>query len=135
VVRRRFLRNQRRGRREKEEWKEREMVRYRSGQGKVGEGEEMGAMITEKKQPGVDDGSDRWGRLVRWAPPVRESERERVTVLGERWAELVFRYWAKLDLLWSKTSFLFFFFLLFFSDFLNHLYLLHKSFKQGQTNS
>jgi hypothetical protein len=27
------------------------------------------------------------------------------------------------------------FFLLFFSDFLNPLYLLHKSFKQGQTNS
>jgi hypothetical protein len=35
-----------------------------------------------------------------------------------------------------KLLFSFFsFFLLFFSDFLNPLYLLHKSFKQGQTNS
>jgi hypothetical protein len=80
-----------------------------------GRGVGTGAVITEKKWPGVDDGSDRWGRLVRWAPPVRESERERVTVSGERWAKPAFRYWAGLDLLWSETSFLFFFLSFFYS--------------------
>jgi hypothetical protein len=47
--------------------------RCRSGQGEVGEGEETVAMITEKKRPGIDDGSDWWGRLVRLAGGLHPS--------------------------------------------------------------
>jgi hypothetical protein len=89
--------------------------RCRSGRGEVGEGEETVTVITEKKRPRIDDGSDRWGRLVRLAgglhPLVGKLETG-VTVSVRLAGQSC---WARPGCSVHFLSFLFFFLLSFYS--------------------